>query len=281
MKRLLLGAVFAALIFPVAVAAAGGREGTEESPAVVAVDFADEVDQRGILVSRVINDSPAQAAGILRGDIVLAVDSVDVNTIAELQTLLADYEAGDGIEVRISRGREELTVQLELETRLYRPAIGIEAATGPAPGFRAMPGDRPFMHRFFGDGYPEFMGVHGDIVTAVEEDSPADRAGILEGDAIVRIGDVTLDDLTVADAIADLSPDDTVEIEVARRDEDGDRETVVLTATLGSNDDGGAYLGIGYFPMGMRQWNMEDMMERFDGFPGDAGRLDPRHHMNW
>jgi membrane-associated protease RseP (regulator of RpoE activity) len=304
MNRVLLGAILVALIVPVTVAAAGDAEDDHESPRVIAIDFGDEVTEDGILVSRVIDDSPAQAAGIIRGDIVLAVDSTEVDTIFELQNLLADYEAGDTVEVLLSRGGQELTIELELETRLYRPAMGIEAAGGSGPRFNMMPGDRhapdwsrdrrfdtppddfaapiqpgygPFIYRYFGDGdYSELMGALGSVVTVVEEGSPADIAGLLEGDFIVRVGDVELDDITVADAIADLAPGDTVEIEVRRPSDDGELETIVLSATLGSNDDGGVYLGIGYFPIGMRLRNMEEMFERFDGLRNESGRRVPQ-----
>ena len=47
-------------------------------------------------------------------------------------------------------------------------------------------------------------------------------------------------------------------------------ETVVVTATLGSNDDGGAYLGISYLPLRMMHMGeyMEGMMDDMPDFYG-------------
>ena len=283
MNRVLLGVIVVALFFPFTVVAAGDGEDEDGSRVVEAVDLDTPISEPGILVARVIDDSPARKAGMLRGDIILEVESTGVNTITDLREILSDYEGGDIVDVLISRGGEEQTVLVELETRLYRPAFGIEAAAGTRPffmfdsdgyGFPMRPDfhDLPFpsnggrfgFRQFGGRGIPGDLDIPGNIVAAVEADSPADRAGILKGDVIVRVGDVTLDQTTVAGAIANLSPNDTVEIELRRGTDEEELQTVVVTATLGSNDDGGAYLGISYLPLRMMHMGeyMEGMMER-------------------
>jgi len=257
MNRVILGVIAVALFFPLAAAVADDADAGEP----------------GILIARVIEDSPAQKAGILRGDIILEVESISVNTVTDLRDLLSDFEGGDTVAVLISRGGAERTLRLELETRLYRPAFGIESAPGGGHHFSFMSDSHDFSMRPrlpgfpFGPGEDRFMFAdHGDLVTMVVEDSPADRAGIAEGDIIVRVGDVTLDDTTVASAITDLSPNDRVEIELRRDNGDGELDTVVVRATLGTNDDGGAYLGIGFMPL--RMMHMDDSPDFYGrGFP--------------
>lgn len=281
MNRVLVGVIAVTLFFPLTAAAAGDREAgvrdATEGPRVVeVVDLADSLSEPGILVARVIDDSPAQRAGLLRGDIILEVESTEVNTVSDLRDLLSNYEGGDTVDVLISRGGEEQTIQVDLESRLYRPAFGIESAPGSGyrfsinpdgHGFQMRPDlhGRPFPPNGGGSGFMQFgeMDVQGDFVAEVEAGSPADVAGILKGDIIVRVGDVTLDETTVAEAIANLSPNDSVEIEVRRGADDEEPETVVMTATLGSNDDGGAYLGIRYLPLRMMHMGdyFEGMME--------------------
>ena len=58
MNRVVLGVIAVALFFPLAAAVADDSDAGEP----------------GILISRVIEDSPAQKAGILRGDIILEVE---------------------------------------------------------------------------------------------------------------------------------------------------------------------------------------------------------------
>jgi len=242
MNRVVLGVIAVALFFPSAAAVADNADAGEP----------------GILIARVIEDSPAQKAGILRGDIILEVESISVNTVNDLRDLLSEFEGGDTVEVLISRGGDERTLHLALETRLYRPAFGIESAPGGGPHFS-----------FMFDGH-DFSMRPGDLVTMVVEQSPADRAGIAEGDIIARVGEVSLDDTSVADAISNLSPNDTVEIELRRRNSDEEMVTVVVNATLGSNDDGGAYLGIGFMPLRM----MHDSPDFYGrGFPFPRSRM--------
>jgi len=63
----------------------------------------------------VINDSPAAKSGLQNGDRLLAINSLPVNTPAQVQRLLRRYNVGDQIVVQYQRGNDpvaELTVQL-------------------------------------------------------------------------------------------------------------------------------------------------------------------------
>jgi len=60
----------------------------------------------------------------------------------------------------------------------------------------------------------------GAYVTRVGSGSPADTAGIRQGDIIVRMGDQTFDDDTqFVNALFNYSPGDTVEVEIVRNNE--------------------------------------------------------------
>jgi len=69
----------------------------------------------------------------------------------------------------------------------------------------------------------------GEIVQNVQDDSAADRAGLMPGDIITQInGQEVNSDQTVIFLIANLQPGDTAEIEVLR-----EGQPVMVTATLG------------------------------------------------
>lgn len=229
----------------------------------------------GILVTGVVEDSPAQAAGIVRGDIILEVDGKATNTIGELQDVLREYEAGETVEALISRGGEEMSIEVRLETRLYRPVFGIQAGRGyggpqfegsrsgspygwsrrgPMPG---MPGfefgpDNSFRFRFSEEDFPGGRIPSGDIVRSVEDGSPADTAGIQPGDIVISVDGLTLDDQNIGQVITGLEPGDTVTIDLLRMGGEEGIEEVTVDVTLAENDAGGAYLGITYLPFRMR-----------------------------
>jgi len=214
----------------------------------------------GILVTSVVADSPAEAAGILRGDIVLEVEGTKTDSIADLQNVLAGHEAGDVVEVLISRGGEEMTLDVTLESRLYRPAFGIQGGPGyggprftddQGPGYgrmprSQMPGQDMFRFRFSGDDFPGGVLPIGDVVHSVQDGSPAADAGLQPGDIIVTVDGIELTDQNVGEVIQSLEPGKTIEIDLLRY-VDGFSE-VTVEATLSANDDGSAFLGITYMP---------------------------------
>ena len=68
----------------------------------------------GAYVSSVIKGSPADAAGIKKDDIVLAVDNIKIGANTSLGTLLGEHSVGDTATLTVLRGDQQLTVQLTL-----------------------------------------------------------------------------------------------------------------------------------------------------------------------
>jgi S1-C subfamily serine protease len=68
----------------------------------------------GALVVDVIAGTPAEEAGLLAGDIVVAVDQIPIDANHPLPDVIETYEAGDRITVRIWRSGAELSVQAKL-----------------------------------------------------------------------------------------------------------------------------------------------------------------------
>jgi membrane-associated protease RseP (regulator of RpoE activity) len=91
-----------------------------------------ETQEPGIVVTAILPDSPAQRAGLIRGDIVLTFDGQEVNSLQEIHELLGDYEAGQRVSLGITRGGQPQTITLNLETKLNQPLIGF-AGQGQHP----------------------------------------------------------------------------------------------------------------------------------------------------
>jgi S1-C subfamily serine protease len=72
----------------------------------------------GVLVSEVFADSPAQAAGIIPGDIILSMDGISVKDIDELVSYLGEFKSpGQEITVTIIRGSVKMEITVEVGTR--------------------------------------------------------------------------------------------------------------------------------------------------------------------
>ncbi|MGB5305396.1 MAG: DegQ family serine endoprotease [Gammaproteobacteria bacterium] len=69
---------------------------------------------RGALVAKVLPDSPAQAAGIRVGDVILAFDGKEVSSSSNLPPIVGSSQVGVNIPVDVMRDRRKLVVQVKL-----------------------------------------------------------------------------------------------------------------------------------------------------------------------
>jgi hypothetical protein len=72
---------------------------------------------RGILVSRVEEDTPAAKSGLRAGDVIIAVDGKGISDQGDIASALEDRQPGDKVQVRIVRDGVERTVDLQIAER--------------------------------------------------------------------------------------------------------------------------------------------------------------------
>ena len=72
---------------------------------------------RGVRVQKVEPNSPAAAAGLRVGDMIVAVDKEPVLGGSELQQVLIKKEVGDSVSLGLVRGTEQLKIDVELVKR--------------------------------------------------------------------------------------------------------------------------------------------------------------------
>jgi S1-C subfamily serine protease len=69
---------------------------------------------KGILVTRVFPDSPANSAGISPGDMIIASEDRDMSDMEELSREVRSKKVGDHITMVVLRGSMKQSVELEL-----------------------------------------------------------------------------------------------------------------------------------------------------------------------
>ena len=72
------------------------------------------VSGEGVLVNQVMPKSPAEAAGLKVGDLILSVDGKAIKDPRELQRIIADVDIGKSIEVQILREKEKRTIRAQI-----------------------------------------------------------------------------------------------------------------------------------------------------------------------
>jgi serine protease Do len=70
--------------------------------------------EEGILVNQVMPKSPAEAAGLKTGDLILSVDGKPVKDPRELQRIIAETEIGKSIELTILRDKAKRTLKVQV-----------------------------------------------------------------------------------------------------------------------------------------------------------------------
>ncbi|HFE53363.1 MAG TPA: PDZ domain-containing protein [Bacteroidetes bacterium] len=174
----------------------------------------------GVFVVDVVDDSPADKAGIRKHDVILKFDGEKLHGPADLTELLDEYEPGDTVKVEIERRGKRKTVQVVLASK---PESPFRVPIPPVPGVvRFQDGAsrlgvelqelNPDLARYFKLKKPQ-----GALITSVEPDSPAEEAGLKAGDVIVEIdGEKVETPDDVDDILQDVEPDETVKVTVIR-----------------------------------------------------------------
>ena len=97
------------------IISANKREIPGGSPAVLGVGLKEEGGN--LLVGQITEDSGAAKAGLKEGDKLLKVDGSDIKDRDGLIAYLKDKSPGDKIKLTLTRGEEELTLEVELMAR--------------------------------------------------------------------------------------------------------------------------------------------------------------------
>lgn len=141
-------------------------------------------EKKGALVSEVIKDSPAEKAGIKRGDVIIEFDGKNVKSSHDLPMIVASTPVGKKVKVKVIRDKKfkELTVKVgEMPEEGGEVVAKAESEIEEKIGIRVQNITKDIAESL---GLKRSEGV---IVTEVVPGSPAEDAGIVRGDVILEI----------------------------------------------------------------------------------------------
>jgi serine protease Do len=148
-----------------------------------------ESELSGVLVSDVTRGSPAQKAGIVRGDIILEYNGRRVQDVGQLRNLVAQSTVGSHAKMKILRRDKEITITA---TVVELPSEGPEAKAGFSQGRdsyeNALSGVRVMD---LGPAVAKQLGLEteekGVVIVSVESGAPCEEASLRRGDVISEI----------------------------------------------------------------------------------------------
>ena len=140
---------------------------------------------KGVIISKVLDDSPAEKGGLKEGDIIVGFNSEKVENMERFRFSVAGTAPNSKIKVKVIRDKKERNITVRVgempdETAVSRKEKPAEEWIGLAV-----------------DDLGSHPSEYGVVATRVETGSPADDAGIEPGDIIKRIGNIyirTMDD---------------------------------------------------------------------------------------
>lgn len=212
MRRLFALLMLATALFAVGVAAA-----QDDAPPFIGIGFSPD-GASGVVVTQVVEGSPAADAGLQTGDVIVTLDDAIV-TAQNLGELVAEYSVGDEVTLTVIREGDVQEIDLTLgerpqEVAAAMPTIPERLATLEVPE----PSTR------LGVAVDVTEDDSGAAVINVVDPSPAARAGIAVGDVITAVDGEPVENPTqLIDVISSYAPGDTVEVTVLRN---GDEETI-------------------------------------------------------
>lgn len=156
--------------------------------------------QKGAIVSDLVAGGPSAKAGLMPGDVVVAVNGHTVKSSSELTREVAKAKPGDVLHLDVIRDGRHQTIEVRSGVRPSESELAAndngEGGAGPrgaspaipsAPavlGLKLAPLDETIRKQL---NLP--ATVHGAVVMGVEASSDAGEKGLHRGDVIVRAGD--------------------------------------------------------------------------------------------
>lgn len=214
----------------------------------------------GAMVMEVVADSPAEAAGLQAGDVIVSVDGEALAEDTSLADAIGALQPDDSVTLEIQREGEDTNLSLDV-TLAENPDkagvafLGVQYGPTMSAAMETMPFDDDAMPFFHGRGMPDNMPTmpgmpdldsveSGVVVVSVAADSPAAAAGLAEGDVIVAVNgkEVATPEEVVA-IVGDMQPGDAVTLSVQSQDAE-EAADVEVTLAARPDDANRAYLGV-------------------------------------
>ena len=148
---------------------------------------------QGALVTEVIQDGPAEKAGILPGDVILEFGGKVVRKSDMLPWLASTAGVSQPVPVMLLRKGTKKEIQVQLEEQPNQKAPALPAARREIKSTTAaIPVELGVVVKPLGDSLARQLGAgsaKGVVVTEISETSPAKESGLRQRDVILEVGD--------------------------------------------------------------------------------------------
>jgi serine protease Do len=147
-------------------------------------------DTSGALVSEIVAGSPAESAGIKRGDVIVSFDGKGISKMSDLPRIVAETPVGKTVDIGIIREKKEVTLQIKIAELTEEKLVYEGKQTEEMLGLSVDDITPRWRSRF---GLREKTGV---VVIEVLSGSAAENSGIEPGDIIKEVNRTSVRNLS-------------------------------------------------------------------------------------
>lgn len=176
----------------------------QEITPALAKSFKLPEQRKGVLISDVNENGPSYSAGIKRGDVVIAFNGKEVQSVSQLRNLVARTMVGKDAQIKVVRDGKEQLISVKVAER---PSDEMLAKKEPSPpketGEMIKPPDNvlaSFRVQALDSALMTQLNIPaktvGVVITAVEPGGQAEAAGLQRGDVIQEVNHETVKSLS-------------------------------------------------------------------------------------
>jgi len=184
---------------------------------------------KGVLINDVIDDSPADEAGLERGDVVVQFNDEKIADTDQFVKLIRDTKPDDLAKITVIRDGNRNVIEVKMGKRkasdIYK--LTVKKPEGQKGRIQIL-GLGESAHGKIGatlwdlneqlGGYFGVADGEGALVAELDEDGPAYEAGLRAGDVIIEMDGNKIEDKSdVLDVLSDKEEGDEVTIQVLRK----------------------------------------------------------------
>jgi membrane-associated protease RseP (regulator of RpoE activity) len=162
----------------------------------------------GVMIEEVMPDSPAKKAGIQDGDIILKIDGKPVESASDIRQALRSMDSAKAVQLDILRDGKPVNVSVTPEKRDF-PRMRFAMGNYLGVDLQELDADLA--------SYFQTKPGSGVLITRVEADSPAEKAGLKSGDIVTEFnGRKVTTSEQLRDALSDIKEGSSVSMTILR-----------------------------------------------------------------
>ena len=140
--------------------------------------------KNGVIIAKVFPNTPASRSGLKPGDILVAVNNKPVNSINDAVRYITRNPPGTKLSLKIYRNGKYIIIPIKTSAMGQRVSVKSSSIKSYEEkyGLKLLPAREDILRKY---NLPKVS--YGVIVFAVKAGSPADEAGLVEGDIILQV----------------------------------------------------------------------------------------------